>query len=56
MSGVYWAADPESYRMAILDRLDRWRAHCAARCCPDGEHCRCDCRECDCRYADRMGS
>ena len=56
MSGVYWAADPESYQKAILDRLELWRCHCSDLCCDDQDTCRCDCRWCDCRYAERMGS
>lgn len=53
---IWWLADRESYDKAILTRLDRRRDHCADLCCDDTETCRCDCRWCDCRYAERMGS
>jgi len=56
VSPVWWYAGDEAYRMAILDRLERQGDHCADLCCDDPDACRCDCRWCDCRYAQRMGS
>lgn len=54
--GPWGPGMPVRPEQAIQPWLPYGQDWCDCETCGDCYHCSCDCPDCDCRYAERMGS